>query len=362
MDKLYNPFIRKNDSTNQVMTDVVVALIPCMIMTWFAYGLIPAMVLLVAISSAVVTEFLFNALFSRNRGSLEDGSAIITGILLAFTIGPFTPLPVVAVGGASGVLFGKLLWGGLGKNRFNPALVGREVIVVFFPAIMNSSEIWSNQEHLNYSSLDITGNELMDNLVFMSSGAIGEYSPLFLILGGLYLLWRRRISWHIPFTMLVAFTIGLFLFRSEGISFSLGGLLLGAIYMATDMPTSSSNKGGKIYFGIMVGLIAFACILLGASKGYLSYSILIMNAFVVPINWIFRPRTWGKSVSVGKRIGEGALLTLAIAVTTGVVLWIHHAELLIYPVVGYMAFSIIRYALSEQDKPWAKLKRLRENR
>lgn len=353
--KLYNPFVRKSDTTQKVMTDVMIALLPSVVMTWVAYGFTPVVVILVSIGSALTGEYFFNSLFSRDTRSLGDGSSIVTGILLAFTIGPFTPLPVVAAGGALAVIFGKLLWGGLGNNRFNPALVGREFMVVLFPAVMNSAGIWKNADYFHYKQLSLFHNEFWDSLFFRPVGALGEYSPLFLVLGGLYLIWRRRISWHIPLAMLVAFTVMLFLFRQNTIIFTIGGLLLGTIYMATDMPTSSSTPAGKIYFGSMIGIVAVVCLMLGATRGYFSYSILILNGFVVPINWIFRPRNWGKKADISKRIGWGVLLTVAIMAVTFVVLWLHHAGALLYPVMAFALYSLLRFALSYWDQPWGRL-------
>lgn len=356
--KLHNPFIRKNDSTSRVMTDVVIALLPAVVMMWVAYGFTPIMVLLVSVGSALVTEFLFNALFAKDTRSLGDGSAIVTGMLLACTIGPFTPLPIVAVGGATGVLFGKLLWGGIGRNRFNPALAGREFMVVLFPAIMNSGEIFYNQPMVNITENVVVSTDFafFDLILFRPMGAMGEYSPFFLILGGFYLLWRRRISWHIPLALFTAFTISLLVFRRiDPIDFTLGGLLLGTIYMATDMPTSASNHAGKIYFGIMIGVTALLCLVMGAQRGYFSYSILLMNAFVVPINWVFRPRTWGKKIQWSTRLWQGGLLTVAILATLFIVLWFHHEELLIYPVMAYAVYSIVRFALSDEKRPWGRV-------
>ncbi len=349
VEKLYNPFIRDNDTTAKVMADVIIALLPCFAVSWFAYGFTPIMVVMVAIGSAMLGEFLFNFIFGYDTRSLGDGSAIVTGMLLAFTLGPLIPLPVVAVGGVMAVIFGKLLWGGLGRNRFNPALTGREIIVVLFPAILNSPAIFTNEQLIKYTTPNILGNEILDKIFFTPFGALGEYSSILLIIGGLYLLWRRRISWHIPLFMLAAFTLPLFFFRDMGVTFSAGGLLLGTIYMATDMPTSSSTNAGKIYFGIMIGLVALTCILLGASRGYLSYAILILNGFVVPINWIFRTRVWGHKKDLMKTIGLTTLLTLAIAATTAFVMWIHTADLLLYVVVIYIIYSIVHFILIRRE-------------
>jgi len=332
------------------MTDVIIALLPCIFMTWVAYGFTPIIVILVLVGSALLTEYLFNALFRKNTRSLDDGSSIITGILLAFTIGPFTPLPIAVAGAALAVIFGKMLWGGIGSNRFNPALVGREFMVILFPVVMNSTEIWRDEKFINISKITIFDSTFWDRLFFWPTGAMGEYTPFFLIIGGLYLLWRHRISWHIPASMIVAFSVMLILFREQHINFTLGGLLLGAIYMATDMPTSSSTRFGKIYFGTMIGILAVIALIFGAQRGYLSYAILIMNAFVVPINWIFRPRTWGRERHFSTRLWQGILLTLAILACIFGVLWLHHHEYLSYILLIFVVYSIWQGWLAYKKK------------
>lgn len=351
--KLYNPFIRSRVSTSKVMADVIFALLPCAVITWFAYGFYPVMVILVAAGSALVAEYLFSAVFLKNTRSIADGSAIVTAILLAFTIGPFTPLYVVAFGGAAAVIFGKMLWGGLGRNRFNPALIGREFMVIFFPAIMNSGKIWSDSARLNYESLTLFENEFLDGIFFHPGGAIGEYSPILLALGGLFLLLRKRISWHTPLAMLGTFTVLLFIFRGSGINFSLGGLILGAVYMATDMPTGTSTNAGKLYFGAMTAVVGIICLLNGVDDGYSSYMILLMNGFVVPLNWIFRTRVWGRKTEIPQRLLQGAIVTIAIILTTYLVIWIHKAELLMYPVFLYIVYTIIRFTLGRRRRDTA---------
>ncbi len=309
-NKIYPPFVRANDSTSKVMSDVMLALLPCVILSYFAFGFVPLMVILVAVGSALLTEFVFSMLFWNKTDSITDGSGIVTGILLSCTIGAFTPLYVVAFGGGMSVLFGKLLWGGLGRNMFNPALVGREFMTVFFPAVMTSGNIWYDKTAVNLSSINLFGNEMLNGLFFKPSGAIGEYSILFLTFGGLFLLFRRRISWHIPFALFAIFALALFLLILSGntISFSLGGLMLGAIFMATDMPSSASTSSGKVFYGAMIGLSAILFILNGVKYEYMSYSILLLNAFVRPIDWTFRPRVWGRKMDWSNRLGQSVSL------------------------------------------------------
>lgn len=325
------------------MADVIIALIPCVFMSWLAFGTMPVMAVLVAAGSAMVAEFLFSLVYFGRTDSLSDGSAIVTGMILALTIAPFTPLYVVAFGGAMAVLFGKLLWGGLGQNRFNPALVGRELMTVCFPAVMASRSIWPGAGQANISEITISGHAFIDALFYRPVGAIGEYSVFFLVIGGLYLLARRRISWHIPFALCAAFTAGLLLFPDAGIRFSLGGVLLGAIYMATDMPTSSSTRGGKLYYGAMIGAAAILCIIMGVRHEYLSYAILLLNAFVHPINWVFRPRVWGMGWNGFERLWQGIVLTGAVFAACFAVIWLHRLNAVMYLVFAYIAWCVVRF-------------------
>lgn len=349
---IYNPYIRRADTTTKVMTDVILALIPSMIMSCLAYGFFPVAVTLVAVGSALLAEYLFAFIFSKDTKSIADGSAIVTGILLSYTLGPFTPLYVVAFGGATGVIFGKMLWGGLGRNVFNPALVGREFMTIFFPGIMKSDFIWQDKSLINIETIEITGSSFYDGLFYKVAGAIGEYSPFFLVLGGLYLLWRNRISWHIPFGMFVTFALALFLFSDHMLQFSFGGLFLGAIYMATDMPTSASNNGGKLYFGIMVAVICALCLTNGVDDGYFSFAILIMNGFVLPLNYICKPKVWGKEIEWGKRIMHLSLLTLAILIVTAIVIWADRNDWIVYFVLFYTAYMIVRFILKGGNFKW----------
>jgi len=344
---IYAPFVRAKDSLWEVMSDVLLALIPCAVMAWFAYGEIPFFVMFIAIISALIAEFIFSSVFLNKTDSLKDGSALVTAILLTFTLAPFTPWYVVAFGSAMAVIFGKILWGGLGRNRFNPALVGREFMTVFFPAIMTSGSIWYNKDYLNFKDLNVFGAsgdsgliDYLNTLFFKSSGAIGEYSVLFLILGGIYLLLRRRISWHIPFGLLVTFFILLQIFAYKDIKFSMGGLLLGTIYMATDMPSSASTKGGKLFYGAMIGLVAMICLLNDIKHEYMSYSILLVNGFVVPINWTFKPKVWGKSIDRFRQVRLAILICAAIIVCTFALVYLHH-----YDCVRYLIFAFILYMI-----------------
>lgn len=347
---VYTPFVKARDSVWEVMSDVLLALVPCAAISYLAFGEATFLVMFVAVVSAVVAEFIFASIFLNKRDTLKDGSALVTAILLAFTLAPFTPWYVVAFGAAMAVIFGKILCGGLGQNMFNPALVGREFMTVFFPAVMTSGSIWYNNDFVNVRQLNIFGSPgeggflgYLDTLIFKPSGAIGEYSILLLVLGGIYLLLRRRISWHIPFGLLVTFFVLLQVFSDSDIRFSMGGVLLGTIFMATDMPSSASTKIGKLYYGAMIGLVAILCLLNDVKYEYMSYSILLVNAFVSPINDLFRPKVWGEKVAWVSKFSKGILLTAIIVAATFALIALHSYHLVPYLVFIYIAYIICRF-------------------
>lgn len=346
---VYNPFIRTSDTTSRVMVDVIIALLPTLFMTWWAFGMAALSLVAVSVGSALVAEYVFSIVFLRKFDTLNDGSAIVTGLLLAFTLGAFTPCHVVAFGSAMAVVFGKLVWGGVGRNLFNPALVGREFMAVFFPAVMTSGTIWYEASAVNHSG---GAGGLFDSLLFNPSGALGEYSIACLVLGGLYLVLRNRISWHIPFSLFLVFVLSVFAVKTVSPvstpSFSLGGLMLGALFMATDMPSSASTPWGKCYYGGMIGLVAVLFIVLGLKYEYMSYSILLLNGFSRIISRVFRPRVWGERLDWATRLWQGSLLTVAVLAAMYLVAVLHQTGFIPYVLYAYILFCVGRYALDKQ--------------
>ena len=164
----------------------------------------------------------------------------------------------------------------------------------------------------------------------------------------MYLLLKNRISWHIPLALTVSFTVLFMLLPDGEYRFSLAGVLLGAIFMATDMPTSSSTLIGRLYYGAMIGAVAVTCIAFGVKHEYMSYSILLLNAFVIPVDWVFRPRVWGGKIRFAIRVGQGILLTGAILVTTGIVIWLHHRDWIMYLVFAYIVWCIGGFFLRQR--------------
>ncbi|HSV87522.1 MAG TPA: RnfABCDGE type electron transport complex subunit D, partial [Bacteroidales bacterium] len=308
---------------------VIVSLIPAMLAAFYFFGLPAVLLTVTAVVSCMVVEFVIQKYLIRGPVTVLDGSAIITGILLAFNLPSSLPLWMVVVGSVVAIGVGKMTFGGLGKNPFNPALVGRVFLMVSFPVQMTSYPVPSP---LNTRLVDIvTGPtplsllkdgmardvplaEIMAQapdyiylLIGNIGGSLGETSALLLLIGGLFMMVRKIISWHIPVafigTVAVFSAILWFInpnqYASPVFHLLSGGLMLGAIYMATDMVTSPMTPLGMIIFGIGCGLITVIIRLFGAYPEGVAFSILIMNAFVPLINSGVKPRRFGKEVRNG---------------------------------------------------------------
>ena len=354
----FNPFVRTDVEVRDVMKDVIISLFPAIIAAGLVYGLTALLVIVTSIFSAVITEKLFSRIFLNDKDSAHDLSAVITGILMALTLAPLTSLPVVAFGASMAIIFGKLMYGGIGKNVLNPAVVGREFMTVFFPAAMSSGTIWFSQEALRLSKINFFVNfqktpimSYLDELLLTSSGSLGSYSAFALILGGLYLLLKNRISWHIPVTLFATSFIATMILK-DGISVSMGGLLLTGIFMATDMPTSPSFAGGKIYYGIMLGVVIVLLSVLGVKNETLSYVLLILNPFTRFINKVFRPVVFGYDVKeeVVKQGGKAILLTLGIIVFALIFIGLHKIGAIPYLVYLYILVLTLQLIRSDRNK------------
>lgn len=354
----FTPYIRTEVDIRSVMKDVIISLIPAIVAASLVYGAKALLVIVTSVFSAVVTEKLFSIIFLNDKDSAHDLSAVITGILMALTLAPLTSLPVVAFGAAMAIIFGKLMYGGIGKNVLNPAVVGREFMTVFFPAAMSSGTIWFSQEALRLSKINFFVNfqktpimSYLDELLLTSSGSLGSYSAFALVLGGLYLLLKNRISWHIPVTLFATSFIAAMVLK-DGISVSTGGLLLIGIFMATDMPTSPSFAGGKIYYGIMLGVVIALLSVLGVKNETLSYVLLILNPFTRFINKVFRPVVFGYDVKeeVVKQGGKAILLTLGIIVFALIFIGLHKIGAIPYLVYLYILVLTLQLIRSDRNK------------
>jgi Na+-translocating ferredoxin:NAD+ oxidoreductase subunit D len=320
-----SPHVKSDDTTSSIMFGVVIAMMPAMIVSFAFFGLGAIKVTLFSILFCMVFEYLIQKLLFKGECTLTDGSAVVTGMLLAFNLPSNFPIWMIIVGSFVAISMGKMTFGGLGNNPFNPALVGRVFLLISFPVEMTS---WPIPVLLDFStsSLDgvtaatalgvmkegiTAGNSLSDLFNQLPSfcnmflgkmgGSIGEISGIALIIGGLYMLWRKIITWHIPVSFIasVAIIAGVSSLISPssnpGVMFHLlsGGLLLGAIFMATDMVTSPMSPMGQIIFGIGCGLITILVRMFGAYPEGVSFAILIMNAFTPIINMLCKPKRFG---------------------------------------------------------------------
>jgi Na+-translocating ferredoxin:NAD+ oxidoreductase subunit D len=272
----------KVETTRQIMGEVILALLPATIFGVYLFGSSAAMVVLVGIIAAVLTEALLQG---RVGGPLEvfgDGSAALTGLLLALTLPPTISPGYVAVGAVAAILFGKVLQGGLGRNLFNPALVGRAVMLVIWPAAMTT---WVSPVDGASAATALGSGEFGPGELFLGTvpGSIGETSALLLLAGAVFLLYRGRVEWRIPLSFMGATVFTALLFQVDPVVHLLGGgLMIGALYMATDWVTSPMTRSGKVVFGIGCGVLTVLIRELGQFPEGITYSILLMNA-VVPL-------------------------------------------------------------------------------
>ncbi|WP_437919999.1 RnfABCDGE type electron transport complex subunit D [Sphingobacterium sp. LRF_L2] len=341
------------NSTSMVMFDVLIALIPILAAAFIAFGVVIVYQLGTAIASAVISELLFSKILLKKGNSLRDGSAIITAILLVCTLSPLTPWYIVAFGSFSAIVFGKIIWGGLGKNLFNPALVGREFMSIFFSSIMTSPLVWKTSElvqkeqiHILPSLQSAYTSSYLSELLYKPSGALGEYSIIAIIFGGLYLLLRKRISWHIPTALLGTFFLLEWLNWNEVLPYSLAGILFGTTYMATDMPSSPTTKNGKLIYGAMIGVCIFIFLKAGVRFEYMSYAILLMNGFSPAISELMKPRAWSEPKQPLKTIEALAILVIKILTVAFAILTLYWYEAQHYVLFLYIIYTILKFNFS----------------
>lgn len=281
-----SPHILHPDTTRGIMSDVVIALAPAAVYGCILFGWQAAAVLAVCIITAVASEFLWNLALKKPQ-SVGDISAVVTGLLLGMNLPASIPLWQAAIGSVAAIIVVKQMFGGIGCNFANPAIAARIILLVSFPGSMTKftepvSDIVTSATPLAAES----GTYTLKSLFFgMHPGSLGETSAFLLIVGGIYLLLRRVISPVIPLCFIGTVAV-LSLISGENLAVSLfgGGLMIGAIFMATDYTTSPTTALGKAVFGIGCGLITFIIRKFGALPEGVSYSILLMNILVPYIN------------------------------------------------------------------------------
>ncbi|MFP4661557.1 MAG: RnfABCDGE type electron transport complex subunit D [Halanaerobiales bacterium] len=297
-----SPHVRDVTTVSDIMWSVVKALIPAILAAIYFFGVQAFGIIIVSVFGCITTEYLFQ----RVRGkkiTINDGSAVITGILLALTLPPTSPLWMVLVGSVVAVGLGKHVFGGLGHNPFNPALVGRAFLLAAYPVRMTTWPEYFNKAYDTVTSATPLALQISEGVVtdywqlFIGniSGSLGETSALALLLGAAYLIYKGYINWRIPFGMVgMVFLVTLIAGQDPIFHLLGGGLILGAFYMATDMVTSPITKRGRWTFGIGAGLIVVIIRLWGGYPEGVLYSILLMNTAVPLLNRYTRPRSFGE--------------------------------------------------------------------
>ena len=315
-----SPHLKAPDSTARIMWTVVASLAPVVAASVWYFGLPALLVIGAAMGGALLTERVFG-----DGGAVGDGSAAITGLLLGLSLPVGLPLWMAFTGGAFGIGFGKLIFGGLGQNIFNPALVGRAFIMAAFPAALTTwtapGESWSairgsslalplfggrmdavtEATPLGLMKFEGATTPLRDLLLGSTGGSMGETAAVLILLGGAWLAWKNYLNWRIPVSIFAVVALLSTLFHTidparypdAGFTLFSGGLMLGAIYMATDMVTSPVTHRGAWIFGAGIGILVVLIRLWGGLPEGVMYAILLMNAMVPFIDRATQPRVFG---------------------------------------------------------------------
>ena len=318
-----SPHVHGEESTKKIMYSVVIAMLPMFLVSIYFFGLNALRVVAISVASCLLIEWLIQKYMIKGPNTISDGSALVTGMLLAFNVPANIPWWMLVIGAAVSIGIAKMSFGGLGKNPFNPALVGRVFMLISFPVAMTTwpvpHPVFSNtvldavtgptplgilKEGLaqGLTVEEITKNiDYIDLLIGNRGGSLAEMCAIAILIGGLFLIIRRVIDWQTPVIIIatVAIIAGIcWLINPAQYVNPLyhilsGGLLLGAFFMATDMVTTPMTMGGKIVFSIGVGALTIIIRLWGAYPAGMSFAILIMNAFVPLINKGFKPKRFG---------------------------------------------------------------------
>ena len=314
--------VHSGDSVRRNMYGVCIALLPAMLASFYFFGLGAVAVMLTSVLACVFFEWAITKfVLKRQRLTILDGSAVLTGMLLAFNLPSNLPLWIIVLGALFAIGVGKMTFGGLGQNVFNPALAGRVFLLISFPVQMTT---WPVSGEMSYLDAQTEATPLslmqkaiiekdasvlndlpasMDMLIGQTGGSLGEVSALLLLLGAAFMLWKKIITWPIPVSIIgtVLVFAGLLHLCTPiyadplQVIFS-GGLMLGACYMATDYVTSPMSYKGQLVYGISIGLLTVIIRNWGAYPEGMSFAIIIMNAFTPLINTYCKPKCFGEVV------------------------------------------------------------------
>lgn len=325
MSKLFtispSPHVHSGESVNKIMYGVILALAPAFVWSVVMFGLDSVRVTLLAVAACMAFEFLIQKYILQKTPQITDGSAALTGVLLAFNVPSSIPSWMLIVGALVSIGIAKMPYGGLGNNPFNPALVGRVFMLISFPVQMTSwpavgasgvdavttatplailkEGVKNGQPVVEiFKNLPTNADLFLGNM----SGSLGEISVLALLIGGIFMLVRKIITWHIPVSVLLSAAVfsGIFWLINPAqhadpvFQLMTGGLVLGAFFMATDMVTSPMNPRAQLIFGAGVGILTILIRVWGAYPEGVSFAILIMNALVPLLNRFVKPKRFGE--------------------------------------------------------------------
>lgn len=318
-----SPHVHGGDSVQKNMYGVCIALVPALLASLWYFGLGAAVVLIASVASCVFFEWAINKfVLGRDVCTVCDGSAILTGLLLGFNLPSNLPIWIIVIGALFAIGVGKMTFGGLGQNPFNPALLGRVFLLISFPVQMTSwPEIHQTMAYtdattaatpLSIMQKAITSGDptvlgqlpsFEDMLIGAIGGSLGEVSALLLLLGCLFMIGKKIITWHIPVSILGTVAILSWTMHACSPVYAMpyqvlcsGGLMLGACFMATDYVTSPMSAKGQIIYGISIGVLTVIIRNWGAYPEGMSFAILIMNAFTPLINTYCKPKRFGEVV------------------------------------------------------------------
>lgn len=323
-----SPHAHGTDSVERNMYGVIIALVPALLVSFLYFGVGSAIVCASSVAACVFFEWAITKYMLNRQPTITDGSAILTGLLLGFNLPSNIPVWIVIIGALVAIGVGKMTFGGLGCNPFNPALVGRCFLLASFPVQMTSWPIagqvasyvdaQTGATPLNIMKAAIKSGDasvldkLPDSLSLLlgdpglnnGAGAIGEVCALALLIGLAYMLWKKIITWHIPVSILATVFVfsGLLhlanpVYANPVATLLSGGLMLGAIFMATDYVTSPMTHKGQIIYGVAIGFLTVVIRNWGAYPEGMSFAILIMNAFTPLINTYVKPKRFGETVN-----------------------------------------------------------------
>ena len=312
-----SPHLHSHNSISRSMWNVIIALIPALAVAIWTFGVDALWVIAVSVCACMLTEWLIERFMFHRPCTLMNGSAIITGLLLAFNLPSILPWWMVVVGAVVAIGIGKMSFGGLGCNIWNPALVGRVFLLISFPAAMTTwpAGVSSGLGHMSGASgadattgatllatlnesngeIGMSSVDFMDMAIGHMNGSLGEVGSIAILIGLVYMLITKVITWHIPVSMIGSAALFSWAFGCNPLlDVFAGGLLLGAVFMATDYVTSPMTKAGQLIYGFMIGFITIVIRRYGSYPEGVSFAILLMNSFTPIINRYCHPTLFGR--------------------------------------------------------------------